>query len=238
MGDVQIRHVELVGQLEHQIHDRDPDAHVEHRGRLVGHDEVRVEHQGPGDRHTLTLTTGELVRVTEQESLGRGQAHEPEHLGHPTFAFADRSDLLHHQGLGHRVVDRPARVHRLVGILEDHLHVATKLPHVLRSDMGYVEELTLVVGHEDLTAGRLHQLDEHSTGGALPAAGLPHQAEAFAPCYLETDSVDCVDEIDRLAKHPSRDREQLRKLIDLDQRGRHLISPPISGTFCQWKHAT
>ena len=43
------------------------------RHRLVGHDELGLEHQRAGDHHALALATGELVRVAEEEPLGRSQ---------------------------------------------------------------------------------------------------------------------------------------------------------------------
>ena len=49
--------------LDHLV----PGHPIQGSGRLVGEDEVRVVHQGAGDRDPLPLAAGKLVR----ESMGR-----------------------------------------------------------------------------------------------------------------------------------------------------------------------
>src|SRR5712692_4975329 len=51
-------------QLSEEIHDLPLDRHVQRRGRLVEHDEARLQHQGPRDRDALALAARELVRVS------------------------------------------------------------------------------------------------------------------------------------------------------------------------------
>ena len=41
------------------------DQHVERAGRLVKHDEGRLQHDGARHRDTLALAAGELVRIAE-----------------------------------------------------------------------------------------------------------------------------------------------------------------------------
>ena len=60
-------------------HDADRRGRIEVSGRLVGQQDQRTVDEGPGDRHTLLLTTGELAGV----ALGvGGQTDELEHLRH------------------------------------------------------------------------------------------------------------------------------------------------------------
>jgi hypothetical protein len=43
-------------------------AHVERRGRLVQHDEFRLQHHGAGDGDALALAAGEFVRIAVRVS--------------------------------------------------------------------------------------------------------------------------------------------------------------------------
>jgi hypothetical protein len=50
-------------QVAQQIDDLRLHAHVERRGRLVQHDELRLQHHGAGDRDALALAAGEFMRI-------------------------------------------------------------------------------------------------------------------------------------------------------------------------------
>jgi hypothetical protein len=103
-----------------QVEDLGLHGDVEGRGRLVGHDDARVEHERLGDDDALLLAAGELVRVVVDALLRVGDA-DPSH---------DVDDLR--AGLAARVLpvrpqalrDLPAhRVHRVEGgrrLLEHH----------------------------------------------------------------------------------------------------------------------
>ncbi len=52
-------------QLAQEVDDLRLHAHVERRGRLVEHDEARLQHHGAGDGDALPLPAGEFVRVAE-----------------------------------------------------------------------------------------------------------------------------------------------------------------------------
>jgi hypothetical protein len=215
--DVEIRHPELACEPGHQLHDRDANAHVEHRGRLVGDDEARVHDQRAGDRHPLTLSTRELVRVAEEEVLRRHEADEAEEGEDASFSLGHRAHLLDHHRLADGVEDRAARVHRLVRVLEDHLRPTAVLLDLLALHEGDVA-LVLAVAEPDAAAGRLVQLHEHPARRRLAAPGLPDQSEALAGRDLEADAVDGVDEVRRRAEEPTRDRESHLEVCDLEER--------------------
>ena len=50
-------------QLQHQVQDLRLDRDVERRGRLVGDEQRRVQHERHGDHHALALAAGQLVRI-------------------------------------------------------------------------------------------------------------------------------------------------------------------------------
>ena len=110
---------------------------VEVRDRLVGDDDLRLEHQGAGDHHPLALAARELVRVEQVEPLGRTQARARERLARRAPPRSRRSvawcDAVDPQRLGDDLVDRLPRVERAHRVLEDHLHPTPKcLAQVLR----------------------------------------------------------------------------------------------------------
>ncbi len=64
---------QLVAQLHEQLQDLSADRGVQVGDRLVGHDDLGVEHHGSGDHDALALTARELVRVEQEEPLRRTQ---------------------------------------------------------------------------------------------------------------------------------------------------------------------
>ena len=65
VADEEIGEIVLGLQVAQQIDDLRLHAHVERRGRLVEHDEARLEHHGARDRDALALAAGEFVRIAE-----------------------------------------------------------------------------------------------------------------------------------------------------------------------------
>ena len=65
MRDEQVGQVAPLLQVAQQIDDLRLDQHVERAGRLVEHDEGRLQHDGARDRDALALAAGEFVRIAE-----------------------------------------------------------------------------------------------------------------------------------------------------------------------------
>ena len=63
-------------QIAQQIDDLRLHRHVERRGRLVEHDEFRLEHHRAGDRDALALAAGEFVRVAIHGAPDRADVGE------------------------------------------------------------------------------------------------------------------------------------------------------------------
>ena len=75
--------------------------------------------------------------------------------------------------------------------------------------------------------GGLEQAHQQARGGALAAAGLPHQPERLAAAQLEADPGDGLDGVDlALEHHAARDREALDEVAHLQQR----LVPRCSGS--------
>src|SRR5690625_5856498 len=69
----------LFRSLPQRGHDLLAVAGVQRRGRLIAQQDPRPGRQGPGDRHALLLTAGELAGVLVAMT---GYLHEVEHLHH------------------------------------------------------------------------------------------------------------------------------------------------------------
>ena len=72
VGDHQDAHPILPEPVQER-QDARPHRDVQHRHRLVGDQQLGVEHQAGGDRDALTLPARELVRKAVDEELGRRQ---------------------------------------------------------------------------------------------------------------------------------------------------------------------
>ena len=118
-----------------QLQDAGADRDVEHRDRLVGDEQPRLEHERRRDRDPLALPAGELVRVPVEEELRRRQLDPRERLAHPVGAlrFEPPSRWIE-QRLLDRVPHPEPRVERLVRILVDHLHPAPQRPQRARAE--------------------------------------------------------------------------------------------------------
>ena len=85
VGDEQVRQLQFLLQVPHQIENLRLDGNVEGGNRLVEDDQVRLQGQGAGDADTLRLAAGEAVRIAVEEP--GIQAHRPHQL-HDDFAPA------------------------------------------------------------------------------------------------------------------------------------------------------
>src|SRR6266849_3011098 len=128
----------------------------------------------------------------------------------------DSKELLHALGLlfaarevmdlerfADDAADGHARIERRVRILEDHLHAATHLAHVLAAEP---RELDAVELH--LAGGRLVELEDRAAGRRLSAPRLADESERLAFLDEEIDPVDGAHGADlALEDDPLRQRE-------------------------------
>ena len=74
---------QVVAQPQQQREDLAADRGVQRGHRLVGDEHVGLEHERAGDDDALPLAAGELVRVAQEEALGRAQPGLRQRLGDP-----------------------------------------------------------------------------------------------------------------------------------------------------------
>ena len=130
VGDDEVGEPELVLQLLEQVEHLRLHRDVERGDRLVGHDQLRVDRQRPGDADPLPLAAGELVGVLRQRD--RRQADRGQQLTEPRARLL----LVVGQAVRLHALDEQ-RLHRLAGVqarhrvLEDHLEVLPLAPQLL-----------------------------------------------------------------------------------------------------------
>ena len=110
MGDDEQGEPEVVAQAQEQREDLAADGGVEAGHRLVGDDHVGLEDEGAGDDDALALAAGQLVRVAQEEPLGRPEPGARQRLGDPLLLAV--GDAVDPQALGDGLVDAVPRVER------------------------------------------------------------------------------------------------------------------------------
>ena len=148
MGDEEEREAELVLEVLEEVDDLGLDRDVEGAHRLVGHDEIGLEHECARDADALALAAGEGMREAAVRAVS----------GRPTRTSASRTrlrrsarrpDSVRAQGLGDDILDLHARVERCVRVLEDHLRTAAErlqLPARERCEILPVEQNAAFLG--------------------------------------------------------------------------------------------
>jgi hypothetical protein len=123
-GEPELR-PELVEDLQHRRLDRD----VERRGDLVADQDLGPGSEGASNRDALTFPAGELVR--EPASNPCGEADALEEVGDLRFGPAVRAPCQDDRRPCNRVADAVPRVQGVVGVLEDELELAPRIPRAV-----------------------------------------------------------------------------------------------------------
>src|SRR5215208_5185253 len=179
VGDEEISEAELALEVAQQVEHLGLDGDVQRGDGLVADDELGVNADGAGDANALTLAAGELVRVAVDEvGVEADLLEELARALAPVVEAEVAQRLLDDAAHGH------ARVQRRVRVLEDHLDVAPQGPELAVAERGDVAAV-----EDELAVRRLVEPDDRLGERGLAAAGLAHQAEAFAGEDIEGDVV-------------------------------------------------
>src|SRR6266581_4525236 len=206
VGDEQVGEAFLLPQLQEQLEDFRANRHVEHRDGLVGHDELGIQDERTRDRYALSLASGELVGIAEQEVPRWSQTGIGQGLLDPRFRLgAVPAQAIHNQRLRDDVVHGVFRIQRLVRILEDDLEL---LPQAL--DLDPLETLfAQPVPDEDPTDEdrddeREQGAAEHRDGLVAPHLGLIQPARVDVPGEHEAQVRAQIEQEDRQASEDGR----------------------------------
>src|SRR5262245_34967419 len=220
MADEQVRHTEARLQIREQVEDLRLHRAVERRHRFVEHYQLRLQRERTRDRHPLTLTARQLVRVLRGVFVI--QADESEQLAD---ARADRCRARDLQRLRNDCAHRHARVEGGRRILEDDLHPTTRGSE--RPPPSTDELLTI---EPDRTPVGVQQTKHETRHGRLAAPRLSYQPERASSLDREAHVVDRVH-------NAARPVERLGQAVDLEQRGTHDAPPATSTSSCTRTHA-
>ena len=205
VGDEQVGQAVLVLQVLQQVDHLGPDRHVQGRHRLVGHDQLGLEGQGPGDADALALPAAEGVGVAVDEVAG--QAAPLQQLPGPVVAVGQAVDqAVDVQRLADQLGHRHAGVEAGVGVLEHQLHVPPQPAQLLAADLGDV-----LAPEVDAAPGHLDPAQDGPAGGGLAGARLADQAQGLAGGDPEAHPADGVDHLaapaEPVEQPPPPDRE-------------------------------
>jgi hypothetical protein len=196
--------------------------YVEGAHRLVEHDQLGLEGEGPGDGDALELATGELARV----ALGdrRAQAHELEQLTDPLASRRRPVDhLVGAQRLGDRLAHRREAVERRVRVLEDALGLATHAEALATTEARRVDAVD-----QHAAGRRVLEAESDPAEGRLAGAGLADQTEGLAAVDAEADVVDRLHPADGATQESALAGELHPHLAELEH-GAHGLATSRSG---------
>ncbi|MNQ20545.1 hypothetical protein D3C85_336380 [compost metagenome] len=120
MADQQQRHAQALLQGFEQQQDLALHGHVERGGRFVGDQQLRFAGQGHGDHHPLSLSTGELMRVSLEAFLGFLDAHQSEQFEDPRLRRFAAEATVQQQGFADLFFDGVQRIQRGHRFLKNH----------------------------------------------------------------------------------------------------------------------
>ncbi len=174
----------------HELEDLRLRGDVQRRGRLVGNQQRRIEHQRRRDHDPLALAAGELVRIGVDHLFGIGQmhrAHDLEHARALLLLVEAGVDLQHFADLVADPLDRIERGHRL---LEHHGHAGAADRAQLV--VGFGEQLIALQPdraaldlHRALRQQAHHGLRRHRFAGA----GFAHHADDLVGTDGQVDAL-------------------------------------------------
>ena len=181
MGDEHQRQRHAALEIGEQRQHLRLDGDVQRRDRLVGDDDVGIERQRPGDADALALAAGELVRIALESICAEpDQRHQ---FAGAALGLGTR-DAMGDRPVSDDPADALARIERGIGVLEDHLDLATKRPQRLAA-LG--QEIDLA--EPDRACIRRQQTHQALADGRLAGAGFPDDAERLAAAQREADIV-------------------------------------------------
>ena len=107
-------------------------SHVERGGGLVGDEHIGLEYERHCNHRALTLSAGDLMRISVVHPLGLGKMHGGKHLEYAPAPRLARDRLVDLDRLIDLPADREHRVERRHRLLEDHRDAAaTQCPEPL-----------------------------------------------------------------------------------------------------------
>ena len=140
MGDEEIGQTLFLLVIPQQVHHLGLNGYIQGGNGLVADDQLRLEHQCPGNAHPLALSAGKLMGIASR--MFPGQTY-PLQNGVDIIIglFSGFYNMVGNQRLRDDVPDCHSRIQRGVGVLEDHLHL---FPAGLQLLLGHASDILAV----------------------------------------------------------------------------------------------
>ena len=170
----------IINEFEHAGTHRN----VEHRNRLIGHQQPGRQRDRGSDGHPLTLPPRKLMRKAVQHRGRRGQTNSLKCLAHDRCAVTARHPVDTQTLLDDRTNGKPG-VECVVGILMHQLDGPAIGPQFRAPQTGDVD----TVENHPAAAGVL-QADDRAGHCALAATGLAHQSHNLTGLHRQRQTLD------------------------------------------------
>jgi hypothetical protein len=174
MGDQKAGKPALLSQREHQVRHFDLRRGVEAAPWLVGNQHPRFAGERAGERHPLAFSSGQLVREPIRQ-VGRETNRRKQSPRRLLFLGASAANPMDAQRFRDGTANRPARVERGVGVLEEQLNLTAE---PLQTRLWKSRNLLAV--EPDAPGFDLAEAGQGSNQAALAAPRFTYQAEDFA----------------------------------------------------------
>ena len=205
MGDKERGEVVLILEIHHEVEYLSLNRYIQCRDRLISQDKLWTQDDRSGDRDTLSLSSGELMRITLQIAIV--YPHIITDLVDRLHALFFAHIRMDFEGLLQDGLDLLPRIERRVGVLEDHLDIFLYRAARLGRELG---DILTVIKH--LSAGCLVEPQDDLAYGGLATATLPYKGESFALIDIKIDLVECMELL--LLKGADLDGKDLFYLFD------------------------
>ena len=134
-------------------------------------------------------------------------------------------EMVDIDGLTYDIAYRHARVKARIGVLENHLHLASEGQHIDRHFVFLVENHFSVIDY--FAVRGLIESEQSTADGSFAAAGLADETERLSLIDKERDIIDCLDEFFVLSSAAC--REILLQVLHFNELFilTHSLSPPF-----------
>jgi hypothetical protein len=169
-----------------QVYDFSLDGDVQSGHRFVRNNKARLRGKCAGDGHALPLTAGEGTRVAP-EMLAR-ESHLSQQANCGVFSLGFREAAMETQGLQQGIAYCHAGVEARIGILKDHLHVASELPQG-----GRRHDREVLAIEMDRPPRRFDEPKQQSAERGFAGSGLSDDAQNLSPPHVKGDRINSAD---------------------------------------------
>lgn len=176
-------------QFAEQLQDFSLNGNIERRDRLVGHEQIRIQCECPGNADALALPATEFVWIAKSK-IGF-QTNRFKESSHHFKPFRPRSAYaVDGQDIDYRIAHLQTRIERSIGILKNHLNLLSigfQSPALVHGNIAAFED--------DFSGGWNFELYDRLAQRAFAAATFADQTKDFAGTDMHRHILHGMDSI-------------------------------------------